>query len=210
MISSLFAIAMAYLESSVVVYLRELYYPDGFSFPLREMPLFIMVTEIGRETATIIMLYTYAYTAGRNRREIFAYFSIIFGIWDIWYYIWLKVLIDWPASLLEWDILFLIPAPWVGPVLAPVIVSLALIAAGYVILHFEIRHKPLLLRPADWLLEVAAGLIIICSFLTNADSFAAFNSPETYPWWIFCLGLTGGLVVFIRRVIKNMQISEIR
>ena len=123
--SSLFAISMAYLESAVVVYLRELYYPDGFQFPLTGIPLRILIIEIGREAATILMLYAYAKSVGSNGREVMAYFSLNFGVWDIWYYIWLKLLLDWPATILDWDILFLIPVPWVGPVLAPVIVSLA-------------------------------------------------------------------------------------
>jgi hypothetical protein len=31
---AVFSMAMGYLESAVVVYLRKLYYPDGFKFPL--------------------------------------------------------------------------------------------------------------------------------------------------------------------------------
>ena len=104
--SLLFAVSMAYLESAVVVYLRELYYPDGFQFPLNNIPPRILVTEIGREVATILMLYAFAKSVGRNYREVFAYFTFNFGIWDIWYYIWLKLMLGWPASLLDWDVLF--------------------------------------------------------------------------------------------------------
>jgi hypothetical protein len=205
-ISTLFAIAMAYLESSVVVYLREIYYPDGFTFPLREISSSILLTEIGREAATIIMLFTYARTIGQNGREIFAYFSMNFGIWDIWYYLWLKILLDWPSSLLEWDILFLIPAPWVGPVLAPILISLALIGAAYTILRAEAQNKPLRLRPLDWILEAAAGLVIIGSFLNNPESIETLKLPAAYSWWIFSIGMGAGLFVFIRRVIQNRRI----
>ena len=52
----IFSIAMAYLESAVVVYLREIYYPDGFSFPLTPINAYIFITEFWREIATIIML----------------------------------------------------------------------------------------------------------------------------------------------------------
>ena len=46
--SAVFFVALAYIESSVVVYLRALYYPQGFGFPLEEMSLFIYLTEAGR------------------------------------------------------------------------------------------------------------------------------------------------------------------
>ncbi len=201
-LSSLFAISMAYLESSIVVYLRELYYPEGFGFPLKEIPLHILVTEIGREAATILMLFAYAKSIGRNGREVFAYFAFNFGMWDIWYYLWLKLLIDWPVSILEWDILFLIPVPWIGPVLAPVLVSAGLIMAGYIILRFEYKKRPVLLRKTDWLLEVIAGCIIIASFLTNATSFEVDFTPETYHWWLFFTGFVPGLGIFAYRVYK--------
>ncbi len=156
---------MAYLESSIVVYLRELYYPQGFSFPLKEIPPHILFIEIGREAATILMLFAFAKAIGRNRQQVFAYFALNFGIWDIGYYLWLKVLINWPLSILDWDVLFLIPLPWFGPVLAPVTVSIGLILAGYIILRREYKNKPVLLKKSDWYLEVIAGLIIIGSFL---------------------------------------------
>jgi len=203
--SALFAISMAYLESSVVVYLRELYYPDGFQFPLTEIPLKILFTEIGREAATIIMLFAYAKSVGRNGREVMAYFSLNFGIWDIWYYIWLKLLLNWPSTIMDWDILFLIPVPWIGPVLAPVLVSLALICAGYIVLRFEIQNKPIRLTRTDWIMEIISGLIIILSFVIPLEDLRIINMPEYYPWWLFFCGLLSGLFVFTRRVIKSLR-----
>jgi hypothetical protein len=206
--SSLFAISMAYLESAVVVYLRELYYPDGFQFPLTGIPLRILIIEIGREAATILMLYAYAKSVGSNGREVMAYFSFNFGVWDIWYYIWLKLLLDWPVTILDWDILFLIPVPWVGPVIAPVIVSLALISAGYIILRFEIQNKPIRLTKIDWIMEIISGFIIILSFLTPMKDQRTIEIPEYYPWWLFLCGLFLGLAVFARRVAKTSKDSE--
>jgi hypothetical protein len=202
-LASLFAISMAYLETSIVVYLRELYYPEGFGFPLKAIPLHILVTEIGREAATILMLFAYAKSIGRNGQEVFAYFAFNFGMWDIWYYLWLKLLINWPESLLEWDILFLIPLPWIGPVLAPVLVSLGLIIAGYIILKFEDKKIKVSLRRTDWLLEVIAGGIIIASFLTNATVYEANFTPETYNWWLFFTGFAPGMSLFVLRALKS-------
>jgi hypothetical protein len=203
--SFLFAVAMAYLESAVVVYLRALYYPQGFRFPLSEIPLTILIVEIGREVATIIMLWAVARLSGRNRHEIFAYFCLNFGIWDIWYYIWLKIFLNWPVSVLDWDILFLIPLPWVGPVLAPLLISLALILAAVVILHYEETGSPVRLNRSDWLLEIVAGLIIILSFLLQPDPFMTEAIPTYYPWWIFTIGMVSGLGVFFRRVLKTKR-----
>jgi len=205
LLSTIFAVAMAYLESAVVVYLRELYYPDGFHFPLRLIARPIMFTEIGREAATIVMLYAYARTIGCNRRETFAYFAMNFGIWDIWYYLWLKILIDWPASLMDWDILFLIPVPWFGPVLAPVLVSLALIICACIILFMESRGKSLQMRLMDWLLEVAAGMLIIWSFIPAFRPVQEVKPPEEYSWWLLVLGLGGGLLVFSIRAGRSRK-----
>jgi hypothetical protein len=205
--ASLFAISMAYLESAVVVYLRELYSPNGFFFPLTGISVRILITEIGREAATILMLFAYAKAIGRNSREVMAYFSFNFGVWDIWYYIWLKVLLDWPVTILDWDILFLIPVPWVGPVLAPVLVSLALICAGYVILRFEIQNKPIRLTVIDWIMEIISGFIIILSFLTQMKDKNTIDIPEYYPWWLFLFGLFLGIFVFFRRVVKIYKLQ---
>jgi len=97
---TIFAIAMAYLEAVVVVYLRELYYPDGFHFPLILIPAEIAWIEIGREAATIVMLWMVATLAAKNFRQKFAWFIFNFAVWDIFYYVWLKVMLDWPQSWL--------------------------------------------------------------------------------------------------------------
>jgi len=98
-----FSIAFGYIEAAVVVYLRQIFHPDGFIFPMTVFgtgPLFkrFLLTEIGREAATIVLIFTGAWLSGHNRQQRLAYFLIIFAVWDIFYYIWLKVLLDWPAS----------------------------------------------------------------------------------------------------------------
>ena len=123
-----FSIAFANIEASVVVYLRQIFHPEGFYFRMTlfgEGPLWrrFLFTEIGREAATMVLILTTCWLAGRNRQQRFAYFLTIFAVWDIFYYVWLKVLIDWPASIMDWDILFLIPVTWASPVLYPVLIS---------------------------------------------------------------------------------------
>ena len=190
-----YAVAMAYLESAIVVYLRRLYYPQGFDFPLVIIDVPTLLIEVGRETATMVMLGTVAVAAGRTKVGKLAYFLYLFGVWDIFYYIWLKVFIDWPASLLTWDVLFLIPMPWVGPVLAPVTVALTMIGMALVLLCLEQRGPVLPAGKTLWLVQITASLIVIVSFtmdvvprLPNNGALLAQWTPISYRWWMLLVG----------------------
>lgn len=137
---ALFSLGMAFVESAVVVYLRALFYPAGFEVTFKSFPQFYYVTEILREVATIIMLSSVALLSARkNWWDRLAYFLWCFGIWDIFYYVWLYVLVAWPPSLFTIDVLFLIPAPWIAPVVVPVAISCAMIIAATVILWKKTR-----------------------------------------------------------------------
>ncbi len=63
----------------------------------------------------MLMLGPVALAIARNARQWTAAFAIAFGVWDIVFYVCLQLLLGWPASLLTWDILFLIPVPWGRP-----------------------------------------------------------------------------------------------
>lgn len=126
-----YAIAMAWVEAAVVYYLRtminriEPHQPNPLPIIGRLGPV-----ELVRELATLVMLLTVGLLAGRTWRSRLGYAAVAFGVWDIFYYAFLKVMCGWPKSLLDWDILFLLPLPWWGPVLAPVSISLLLILWG--------------------------------------------------------------------------------
>ncbi len=167
----IFSIAMAYLEGAVVVYLRTIYYPYGFDFPLAPIDKPIAITEIGREAATLLMLLSIGLIAGKTRLQRFAYFLYSFAIWDIFYYIFLYLLIGWPKSLLTWDVLFLIPVTWVGPVVAPVILSLTMIFLGLLIIIREERQKYIRLGPLSWILLIIGSLILVVSFTWDYTSY---------------------------------------
>ena len=187
--------AFGVIEGAVVVYLRRIAYADGFAFPLEEIPPDLLRMELIREAATLVLLCAVARLATTGGLRRFAVFAFCFGVWDLAYYAVLKAMLDWPAHILDWDILFLIPLPWTAPVLAPVLVSLALIGAGVAILM-----KPdLRVRPVDWLVESAAGLIIIATFLWNVPAIAAREVPAGYPWWLFLIGLLGGITWLVIR-----------
>ncbi|MBL7916278.1 MAG: hypothetical protein JNL49_14700 [Bacteroidia bacterium] len=161
----LFSLAMGFLESAVVVYLREHYYPLGFQFPLVPVSLTTGITEIGREAATVVMLVCIGWLAGFNATTRFAYFILSFAVWDIMYYIGLKLVLNWPVSILEWDILFLIPFPWLGPVLAPCLLSGLMIILALLLLKNNMQKLSLLLPAQSWMLLISGSLVCIGSFL---------------------------------------------
>jgi len=122
----LFAIVMAYLESAIVVYLRDLYGIVNLLEDTPTKPDKLTLIEIGRELATLVMLFSIGLITGKKLQDRIGNFLIAFGIWDIFYYVWLFVFIGWPTTIMEWDILFLIPLPWWGPVLAPVLIAISM------------------------------------------------------------------------------------
>ena len=186
---SIFAVAMGFFEAAVVIYLRKLMYPAGFSFPLAPIEPGLAVTEILREAATLIMLLSAGILAGRYAAERFAWFIYAFAIWDIFYYIFLKLLIGWPESFMTWDILFLIPATWVGPVITPVIVSLSMIVLAAVVLSFSSKGIRVDLKFREWAGLVTGSLVLIVAFVWDYSSFILshfsireiFNLPNDKP-----------------------------
>ncbi|MCH7939030.1 MAG: hypothetical protein IID13_04710 [Candidatus Marinimicrobia bacterium] len=196
---TLFAVAFGYIEGAVVVYLRELYYPGGFSLDLQALrPRHIVTTEVAREAASLLLLLSVARLSVRGGLRRFAVFAFCFGVWDLIFYLTLKLLLDWPLSLLDWDILFLIPVPWTAPVLAPVLVSLGLITAGVMLLLSPEERLPSFTR-RDWLIESGAGLVILATFFWALPNLAAGRPPGAYPWWLFAIGFGGGAGWFVWR-----------
>ncbi len=213
---TIFSIAMGYLETAVVVYLRKIYYPDGFKFPLVPVTRDIATTEFWREAATIIMLIGAGAMAGKNKVERFVFFLYSFAIWDIFYYAFLKVILNWPESLFTWDILFLIPVPWVGPVIAPCIVSLTMIVLTFIIIYFQEKGKYIRITFFEWLLFIFGSIASIVSFMrdyiiyiskygndkgvwtlsSNKNMFDEVKNyiPQHFSWWLF---LTGETIVLI-------------
>jgi hypothetical protein len=200
---AIFAMAMAFLETAVVIYLRELYYPEGFQFPLTSMDSSILKVELFRELATLIMLASIAYFAGSNNSQKFAYFLLSFAIWDLFYYVFLKVFISWPASVFTWDILFLLPSVWVGPVLAPLILSGLMIVLSLLILKTNANGRFPISRK-EWAFLLLSSILLIVGFTyeyittylsnTNVGSlhdFALQYIPQSFNWFIFSLGLLG-------------------
>ncbi len=164
---AVFAVAMGFLEAIVVVYLRELYYPEGFGFPLKLMSPDLVTIEWIREVATLVMLAGVGIITGRNNLQRLWYALFAFGVWDIIYYVALKLLIGWPASLLTWDLLFLIPVSWLGPVLAPVLNSVTMIMMALLLVAREENGFYVKVRLTDWILIFSGALIILYTYLID-------------------------------------------
>ena len=166
-----FAIGMGFVEAAVVVYLRHIFCPEGFVFPLRlvadmsDAASGILLTEVCREVATLVMLISVAVLTGRSRPQRWGCFMIAFGIWDIFYYVFLKIAIDWPATIFDWDVLFLIPWPWIGPVLAPVIISVVMIFSGLLVYARELRRYSFKMGRFGLGLVFLAIAVMLFSFL---------------------------------------------
>ncbi|MGK9368595.1 thioredoxin family protein [Melioribacter sp. Ez-97] len=207
----LFSIAMAYLEASVVVYLRKIYYPAGFRFPLQPIELETLIIEVGREISTLLMLTAVSYIYGTTFRKRFASFLMAFGIWDIFYYIWLKILIGWPYSLFDDDLLFLIPIPWISPVLAPVIVSLFFIL--YYILESRTKEGKHPVNRGAIMLSSTGTILILISFMWNVKERIHSSSPVEFLWEVFITGIifwSISLLIIYRKKEKTMATETLK
>jgi hypothetical protein len=191
---SLYAIAMACVEAALVVYLRELYYPGDRRaiFPLMLMSNEHLAFEWVRELATLAMIASVAWLAEENFPRRFAAFAYVFGFWDIFYYMWLKAFIGWPVTLGEWDVLFLVPWPWLGPWIAPVAIAAAFVSWGAWALSLEQspcwRASTVALFVSGAALALAAFLLPAAPLLAAApESFRGYM-PGVFRWWLFVPG----------------------
>ena len=192
-----YALAMAWVEAAVVFYLRTMYHRiDPYQINPVPMNDILAQVEVIREAATMVMLLTVGYLAGHSWRSRLGYFAIAFGVWDIFYYVFLKIACGWPHTVMDWDVLFLIPLPWWGPVLAPVLISVLLILWGTLASQFEHTPAPLRIRAA----AVAVGLVgvVLALQVFMADSLTAAPHgvkavrgvlPTRFHWPLFCVAL---------------------
>ena len=192
-----YAVAMAWVEAAVVFYLRTVmhrivpYQPD----PLPVMGGLASV-ELPREFATLVMLFAVGWLAGRTWRVRFGYMAIAFGVWDIFYYVFLKWMCGWPHSLLDWDVLFLLPMPWWGPVLAPVLISLLMIVWGTLVSQFQFTAATGTANRLVWILSLLGAVLALCLFMedTLAAAPRGLNAirtvlPGSFNWPLFGLAL---------------------
>ncbi len=221
----IFGAAFGYVEAAVVVYLRSIYTParahfysvtPGEVFPLLSVaqlrslgPQHVtrLRIELGRELATMLMLAGAAMIAARSLREWVAALVLCFGVWDITFYMFLKLLIDWPASVLTWDILFLIPVPWTGPVIAPVITSCSMIGSGLLLLRREYNNEPVHMTAWEGSGIVIGGIFVVAAFMWDFRNTASGGNPNPFNWILFVVGEAIGLFSFFSSLQSRRHIG---
>jgi hypothetical protein len=204
-----FGAAFGYIEAAVVVYLRDIYYPQGFHFPIKHLVDKNLYVEVLREFSTLVIMASISTVLSRKFWEGFGYFIMIFGIWDIFYYVWLKAAIDWPASFFTPDILFLVPLPWIGPVLAPVIISIVMILIGIDITR--LFSKGYIVKPGliHWILVLVGSASLLYSFMNDTDAGFHEKYPQPYNWLLFVIGLILFITAYIHLHRKTVTTHEI-
>jgi hypothetical protein len=214
----IFAIGFAWVESAVVVYLREIFYNGSFDFPIivnwengEYEGHYLTRIELGREIATLIMLAAVGFASGKSGWQKFSFFMIAFGIWDIFYYIWLWVMIGWPEGLMTWDLLFLIPLPWVGPVITPVLIALAMTVAGSFILYYDEKGFKLRFYWFDWVIVLGCGLLMIVAFCWDwkniiqlPDGVERSGFPNPFLWGLYFPAYILSVAYFAIRFAQNI------
>jgi len=202
----LFALAFGWIEATVVVYLREVYLRDvavhgsisvaSLQVTLVALPNRLIATEMVREAWTIVLLGATAWLAGQRPAERAGAFLLTFGVWDMTYYAVLKLLENWPDSWNAWDILFLIPLPWVAPVWAPITIACLFVVAGTYLFWAEGDRRRYGLSAVTAL--TAAALLIIAAFLVRSEAAILHRVPEHFPAWLFWSGVLLGAYAFLR------------
>jgi hypothetical protein len=190
-----FAVAMAWLEAATVYYLRVLV--DRVE-PYQPNPLpisgIVGSVELVREAATLVMLLAVGAIAGKNWRTRAGYALVAFGVWDVFYYVFLRMVSGWPRSLFDWDVLFLLPLPWWGPVLAPVCIALMMIVWGTLVTQFRARSTPVPI--AVWWSGALGITIALYVFMADALRAVAGGPervaqvlPQSFNWPLFAAAL---------------------
>ena len=212
----LFAAAMAWMEAATVVYLRTLV---GRLEPYQPEPLPIAghlgAVEVAREAATLLMLGAAGWLAGRNARTRFAYFVLAFGVWDILYYVFLAVIGPWPRSVWDWDILFLIPLPWWGPVLAPASIAALMVIAGSLVSQLDTPERPVWPSRGAWALGWAGATVALYVFMADAMRAAGGGVralqtvlPFAFDWRLFLVALTLMAAPVVELAVRALSSSD--
>jgi hypothetical protein len=105
-------------------------------------------------------------------------------------------LTPWPRSLLDWDILFLVPLPWWGPVLAPVCIALLMICWGTLVTQFEREGQSMRSNWKTWSVNWIGVAMALYVFMEDAIPVAGHGTqalrellPTQFNWPLFITAL---------------------
>jgi hypothetical protein len=204
--AGILALAFGWIEASAVVYLREIAvreaslagasYLPNLQVTLLSLPGYLVSLEMAREVCTILLLGAVAWLAGRCPADRAGAFLLSFGLWDLAYYGVLRLVVGWPDGPSAWDILFLIPLPWVAPVWAPITVATIFVVAGSYL--FWTPDKARRYGWVDAGVLATSVLLTIAAFLFESGSVMDQRVPERFPVWLFWTGVALGATWFLR------------
>ena len=191
---TVYAICMANVEASLVVHLRTIYYPGNpvEIFPLSLLSHRDLFIELFRELATILMIFSVAVLSVREKHRQLGAFLFVFGLWDLFYYLWLKIIIGWPVRWLEWDVLFLIPWPWLAPWITAALIAVIMVAGGFRMLMLDAKSEMsgpgLVLLIAGILISLISLLLPAWPLLVNGEAAFRGYMPKGFPWILYVTG----------------------
>jgi hypothetical protein len=194
-----FALAFGWIEAAAVVYLRQTSPQatgDAVQFPLMLISADLVSVEIVREACTLLLLGAAAWLSARRWADRIGAFLLMFGVWDLAYYAVLRLVVGWPRALTNWDILFLIPLPWIAPVWAPATVATIFVVAGSYL--FWTARKPRHYAARDFAIVLASAGAIVAAFLVEWRVVFATDVPEYFPHWLYWAGVILGTAWFVR------------
>lgn len=210
------ALAFGWIEASVVVYLREIAVRDGalhattylpnLQTTLALLPGPLVALEMVREACTLVLLAAVGWLAGRRPADRIGGFVAAFGMWDLTYYAVLRLVSGWPDSIGAWDILFLIPSPWVAPVWAPATVATLLVLGGSYL--FWTADQERRYRWTDVGVLLTSACLTVAAFLAGSRAVIEHQVPEHFPIWLFWSGVALGTAWFVgveRRAILTSE-----
>lgn len=215
-----FAVAMAWLEAAVVYYLRTL---ANRLDPYQTEPLppvaGLAGVEMVREAATLVMIFLVGLLAGKTWRSRWGYAAIAFGIWDIFYYVFLRIITGWPHALNDWDILFLLPLPWWGPVIAPVLIALMMTLWGTLASQWDDHHNyPFRAEWKAWALNFAGIAAALYVFMEDALRVSRQGEdalrnmlPGRFDWPLFTIALllmSAPIVQSSRQILRPRRLQS--
>jgi hypothetical protein len=196
-----FALAFGWVEAATVVYLRSTSPSTassavGVQFPLVLISGRLLASEIVREACTMLVLGAAAWLAARSWADRIGAFLLAFGVWDLFYYVVLRLISGWPDALTNWDLLFLIPLPWVAPVWAPATIAAIFVAAGSYLYWTAERARQYTL--SDFAILIASAVAVIASFLVDWRFALASQVPQRFPQWLYWAAVVFGTAWFVR------------
>ena len=188
-----FAASMGLLEAAVVVYLRALGRGAGTELAqvqelLRTLDTRLLLIERQREVVTIVMLLVPAFLFSERWAYRVLAFVLLFGVWDVTYYAFLRRMIGWPNSWTTLDVLFLIPSPWIAPVVCPLLIAgtMVVFAGVYLVLARTRAIKSPHL--GAWIGMAVGAALVLFSFLYGKDAYVSATDQLPRFGWAWFLG----------------------